>query len=104
MEKQNLSLKSGRCHDASSHPSHERILPRLRRVQGQIEGISRMIEDRRYCPEILTQMRAAQAAIKSLEAEVLRTHLENCVKEALKSKNEKQAMDKIEEIVKLFSF
>lgn len=104
MQKENILAKNSHCHDVSTHPSHEKSLPRLRRIQGQIEGISRMIEGRRYCPEILTQLRAAHSALRSLEAEILKTHLENCVKEALKSKNEKKAMEKIEEIVKLFSF
>ena len=62
---------------ANTNPSHDRELKRINRVIGQLEGIGRMITDRRYCPEILVQTRAATAAIRSLEAAILQKHIEN---------------------------
>ena len=60
-------------------PNHQSKLPKLNRIGGQIEGVKKMIEDNRYCPDIITQLRAARAAIKSLEADILETHLQNSV-------------------------
>lgn len=67
---------------APAHPDHSAQLARLKRIKGQIEGIQRMIEDRRYCPEILVQTSAARAALRSLEVTILREHVGHCVKHA----------------------
>ena len=82
-----------------SHPSHRDSLPRLRRIEGQVRGISRMIDEDRYCVDILTQLRAAQAALARVEQQVLRTHLEHCVEQALASGDAKEQRQKIEELM-----
>lgn len=81
------------------HPDHSVQLARLNRVIGQIEGIKRMIEARRYCPEILVQTRAVSAALKSIELGILGKHVRHCVSEALVTKNLKQSEVKIEELI-----
>ncbi|MDR2098455.1 MAG: metal-sensitive transcriptional regulator, partial [Rickettsiales bacterium] len=65
------------CGCDAKYPSHEKELPRLNRAIGQMEGIRRMIEARRYCPEILIQFRAVKSAIRAIENNILKTHLES---------------------------
>ena len=56
---------------------------RLKRIEGQVRGVARMIEGDRYCIDVLTQLRAVRAALRQVEAEVLRDHVEHCVALAL---------------------
>lgn len=86
----------------SNHPDHEELIPRLRRAQGQVDGVARMIYTRAYCPSIIQQLRAATAALKALEASILQRHLEHCVHDAMRSKNAAEAEKKISELVILF--
>mgnify|MGYP000565897819 CR=1 FL=1 len=85
-----------------NHPCHKAELGKLNRISGQIDGIKKMIDDGRYCPEILTQLRAARSAIRSVEAKILETHLGHCVADAMKKGNTKEAQAKIDEIKDLF--
>lgn len=78
------------------HPSHKHEIPRLNRAIGQLEGIKKMIEEQRYCPEILIQLKAVRSAIKSIEKNILTTHLEHCVAESFNNKED--AKQKIMEI------
>lgn len=91
------------CHSGDEHPDHSYALGRLRRIQGQINGIESMILTRRYCPEIIIQFRAAESALKSLQMAVLETHLGACVKSAVHSKDNAAVEEKIREIIKLLS-
>jgi DNA-binding FrmR family transcriptional regulator len=84
------------------YPDHSVELKRLSRIQGQIEGVRKMIEERRYCPEILTQLRAVRAALAALEANVLESHLQSCVTDAFASGNEKEREQKIRELKEIF--
>lgn len=83
------------------HPTHALQLKRLNLVVGQLQGIQRMIEGRRYCPDILTQTRAASAALHKIEVEIFETHLGHCVNDAMKSKDRDEASKKIAELVAL---
>lgn len=85
-----------------AHPNHEAKISRLRRIKGQIEGIEKMITERRYCPDLLIQLRAVRAAVKSLEGQVLETHLRHCVKDAMTSSSTSEQDKKIEELMDLF--
>lgn len=87
--------------DDAKHPDHGVHKKRLQRVRGQIDGISRMIDERRYCPDIVIQIRAASKALQAIEAEIINTHIEGCVKTAIKAKNEKEIHKKIDEIMDL---
>lgn len=84
------------------HPDHKKLIVRLNRIEGQIGGVKKMIEERRYCLDILAQTRAMQSALKAVEAEVLNTHLAHCVKDALHSRDEAEVDKKLAEIVKVF--
>ncbi len=83
------------------HPDHSSHIVRLKKVKGQIEGIERMIVDRRYCPDIIAQLKAASSALKAIEAEVFKTHLRGCVKQAFSAGDSFKSEEKIQEIVKL---
>jgi DNA-binding FrmR family transcriptional regulator len=92
------------CHGPSAeHANHTPEVQRLRRLRGQIDGVERMIQDGRYCMDILQQLKAARSAIHALEASILRSHLNACVKQAFAAKNERAVEEKIQEITELFT-
>lgn len=82
-------------------PSHDSLLPLINRISGQITGVGKMVEDGRYCADILNQIRAARAALRTLEGQVLSRHLECCLTDAVKAGNSQTQAKKIEEIVQL---
>jgi DNA-binding FrmR family transcriptional regulator len=90
------------CDHKNNHPDHAGELPRLNRVTGQIDGVKKMIEERRYCPDILTQLRAARAALKNIEAGILEAHLNSCVAEAMESGKKGAVEAKLAEIRDIF--
>ena len=78
---------------------HTGELQRLRRIEGQVRGLLRMVEDERYCVEILTQLRAVRAALRRVEDSVLREHVEHCVAQAIRSGKPAEQRVKIDELV-----
>jgi DNA-binding FrmR family transcriptional regulator len=84
------------------HPSHRTQLNALARIEGQVRGIRRMIEDGRYCVDILIQTRAVHAALQSVERRVLQRHLETCVRDAFQQDDDGERERKISEILALF--
>jgi CsoR family transcriptional regulator, copper-sensing transcriptional repressor len=98
-------IKNHCCDNKKSavHPSHKKHLSRLNRASGQLEGVRKMIDEQRYCPEILTQLRAVRSALSSLESEILRTHLVYCVTETLSSHDDSERSKKIEELIDIFN-
>ncbi len=76
-------------------------LKRLSRIKGQVEGVERMILEKRYCPEIVIQIKAIRSALKSLEANVIEGHMRSCVKQAISSRDPIIVQEKLEEIVSL---
>lgn len=80
----------------------KKLTPRLRRVRGQIDGISRMIENREYCVDIFQQIAAAIGALKAINIAILENHLNTCVKNAMVSKNEKEIKAKIKELIDIY--
>jgi DNA-binding FrmR family transcriptional regulator len=94
------------CHDikilSTGFPDHAKEKKRLNRIKGQIDGIDRMIEEGRYCLDIIYQIRAATSALKALEKEVMVTHIKSCVTTAIESKDRNQSQEKIEEIMNFF--
>ncbi len=81
-----------------SHPSHEKQINRLNKVAGQAKGIVKMIENERYCMDILTQLKAIKSALRSIESNIVETHLNHCVMKAISSKDKKQADIMVNEI------
>jgi CsoR family transcriptional regulator, copper-sensing transcriptional repressor len=80
-----------------------KLLSRIARVEGQVRGIGRMIEEDRYCIDILNQMQAIKAALRKVEEEILKGHAAHCVAHAIKSGNAKDQTRKFSELVELFS-
>ena len=74
---------------------------RLNRIEGQVRGISRMVEEDRYCIDIMTQIAAVRAALKRVESEVLKDHLSHCVAQAMTSDDAVDRHGKIAELVEL---
>ncbi len=87
---------------AAVKPRHKDCLSRLSRIEGQVRGIARMIEDERYCIDILTQLRAIKSALNKVETEILKDHADHCVAEAISSGSEKEQKIKFNELVELF--
>lgn len=77
-------------------------MPNLNRISGQVNGIKQMIEDGRYCPDILIQLQAVRGALKRIEGEILEEHLNACVKDAMRANNPTAQADKIAELKKLY--
>jgi len=78
---------------------HTGQLQRLRRIEGQVRGLVRMVEEERYCVDILTQLRAARAALKRVEESVLRDHVEHCVAQAIRSGDPAEQRVKVDELL-----
>ena len=74
-------------------------LQRLTRIGGQVRGVSGMIEDDRYCIDVLTQIQAIRAALKRVEDEVLADHVSHCVEHAIRSGNAKEQRQKVQELL-----
>jgi CsoR family transcriptional regulator, copper-sensing transcriptional repressor len=77
----------------------EALVKRLHRIEGQVRGIERMVEDDRYCIDILTQVAAVNTALESLAFKVLDDHVSHCVKDALASGNPNEAAAKSKELM-----
>ncbi|MCX6566389.1 MAG: metal-sensitive transcriptional regulator [Candidatus Aminicenantes bacterium] len=86
-----------------SHPSHSNELIRLRRIEGQVRGVQKMIEERRYCVDILTQLSSISAALARVKERILERHLRSCARESLAGKNRDDQSEKIEEIIRLLA-
>ena len=85
----------------SFYPDHKSQLTRLARIEGQIKGITRMIDERRYCIDIVSQIKAVQSALKQVQMGVLEKHIHHCVADAAGSGDAAQLNEKIEEIVQV---
>uniref|UniRef100_B0SXH4 Transcriptional regulator n=1 Tax=Caulobacter sp. (strain K31) TaxID=366602 RepID=B0SXH4_CAUSK len=77
------------------------LLNRLNRVEGQVRGIGRMVEEDRYCIDILTQLQAVRAALAKVETELLRDHLGHCIEGAIVSGDANEQRKKAEELIEL---
>ncbi len=74
-------------------------LKRLKRIEGQVRGLARMVEDDRYCIDIVTQIAAVRAALRRVEEEVLRDHVAHCVEQAVASGDKAEQRQKIAELM-----
>jgi DNA-binding FrmR family transcriptional regulator len=77
-------------------------LKRLRRIEGQVRGLARMVEEDRYCPDILMQVASVQEALKSVSRELVRDHLSHCARRALRGSDE-QAEAAVGELIALWA-
>ncbi len=83
------------------NPNHSENLVALRRIEGQVRGVQKMIEERKYCIDILNQIHAVKGALGRVEEKILEKHFEYCVTEAVKGTSEKEKQRKLDEILKL---
>ncbi|MEF8795238.1 MAG: metal-sensitive transcriptional regulator [Salinivenus sp.] len=84
-----------------SDADQDEIRSRLSRIEGQVRGLQRMVEEDRYCGDILDQIHSVQQALKSVGREIARNHLETCVTDALRSGDEEAAQETYDEIMGL---
>jgi DNA-binding FrmR family transcriptional regulator len=79
------------------------VLRRFSRIEGQVRGLARMIEEDRYCIDIVTQISAVRAALRRAEEEILRDHVAHCVEHAIASGDKRDQRKKISEIMEVLS-
>ena len=80
-----------------------KALGRLRRIEGQVQGIQRMVTNEAYCVDILLQIAAVQGALNQVQKLLLGRHVETCVAEALRSGSRSDRQRKLEELLDVFS-
>jgi len=83
--------------------THSEQLVFLKKIEGQVRGVQRMIEEGRYCVDIITQVHSAIGALYRVEDQIFKKHLDNCVANALKGSSERQKQEKINEIMELIA-
>ena len=86
-----------------SHDAKSSRLKRLNRIEGQVRGLARMVEEDRYCIDIVTQIAAVRAALRRVEESVLRDHIDHCVRHAIASGNKAEQEQKVAEHMEVLS-
>ncbi|MEH6675716.1 metal-sensitive transcriptional regulator [Phenylobacterium sp.] len=81
--------------------SKSKLANRLSRIEGQVRGVSRMVEEDRYCIDILTQVQAVRAALARVETELLKDHLDHCIEGAIVSGDAEEQRRKASELIEL---
>jgi DNA-binding FrmR family transcriptional regulator len=79
-----------------------KLLSRLARIEGQVRGVARMVEEERYCIDVLDQIQAIKAALKKVEEQILKGHSAHCVAHAIHSGDVEDQKQKFAELVELF--
>ncbi len=85
----------------SKNPSHVKNLVSLKKIEGQVRGIQKMVEDGKYCIDIVTQIHAAVNALYSVSEKIFQTHIEHCVVGAFRGNSGRQREQKIKEIMQV---
>jgi DNA-binding FrmR family transcriptional regulator len=78
-----------------------KLLNRLRRIEGQVRGVARMVEEDRYSIDVMTQLRAVRAALAKVESELLKGHLDHCIESAIVSGDQTEQRRKAAELIQL---
>lgn len=81
------------------HADKKKIIRLLKTVQGQLNGLIKMVEDDRYCVDISTQILASQSILRRINFDILKGHFEHCIKDSLSNGNEEEKNEKINEVV-----
>jgi CsoR family transcriptional regulator, copper-sensing transcriptional repressor len=81
--------------------THEGTLARIRRIAGQVQGVGRMIDEKAYCIDIITQIQAARSALRAVELQILQKHMAHCVSDAFESGSPKEAGAKMDELLRV---
>ena len=85
------------------NPDHQENIVALKRIEGQVRGVQRMIEDREYCVDILNQIHAVKGALGRVEEKILQKHFRHCVTTAIIGSSEKEKQQKLDEILNLIN-
>ncbi|MCK9603538.1 MAG: metal-sensitive transcriptional regulator [Candidatus Omnitrophica bacterium] len=83
--------------------THKEQLEFLKKIEGQVRGLQRMIEEERYCIDIIIQIHSVIGALHRVEDEIFKKHIDGCVVQALRGKSEAEKQKKVDEIVELIS-
>jgi len=83
------------------HQNQPKLLNRLHRIEGQVRGVARMVEEERYCIDVLTQLQAIRAALARVESEMLKAHLDHCIESAIVSGDADEQRQKASELIQL---
>jgi DNA-binding FrmR family transcriptional regulator len=84
-------------------PHKQALIKRLNRIEGQVRGIARMIEEDRYCVDVLTQISALRAALDAVGMQLLEDHTQGCVRNAIKSGGGDASIAELMEVVRKFA-
>jgi len=79
------------------------VLKRLQRIEGQVRGLARMVENDRYCIDVVTQVSAVRAALRAVEEEILRDHAATCVEHAISSGNKAEQRRNVAELMEVLA-
>lgn len=82
-------------------PTKKSCIDRLRRIEGQVRGISKMVAEDRYCIDVVTQIQAVRAAITRVEKELLKDHVAHCVEHAIQSGDAREQRKKVAELIEV---
>jgi DNA-binding FrmR family transcriptional regulator len=85
-----------------SQDSKAKVQARLKRIAGQVAGVERMVDDDRYCMDVLLQISAARAALAKVSELMLESHIQTCVRDAFESEDESERATKIAELIRVF--
>ena len=91
------------AHPAVARTDGKALTKRINRIEGQVRGIGKMIDDDRYCIDVLTQVSAVQAALDALALQLLEHHLHGCVQHAVKSGDGDRAIDEALTVIRKFA-
>jgi DNA-binding FrmR family transcriptional regulator len=83
-------------------PKHDNLLPSLRRIEGQVRGITRMIESGRYCIDIIQQLTAARKALDKVSLKVMSKHINSCVSDAIRRREGAKKIDELMQTIHRF--
>jgi CsoR family transcriptional regulator, copper-sensing transcriptional repressor len=83
------------------HQDKPKLLNRLSRIEGQVRGIARMVDEERYCIDVLTQIQAVRAALNRVESEMLKSHLGHCIEQAITGGDASEQRQKAAELIEL---
>ncbi len=90
------------AHPSVVQPDKPALLKRLNRIEGQVRGVAKMVEEDRYCVDVLTQIAAVQSALDALAVKLLASHTNGCVRSAIRSGDGDAAVNELMELMKRF--
>ncbi|WP_329955837.1 metal-sensing transcriptional repressor [Calidifontibacillus erzurumensis] len=86
-----------------SENEKKRLLNRLKRIEGQVRGVQKMIEENRYCIDVLVQISAINAALKKVGLTMLEQHTHHCVADAIQNGNGKESIEELMKVIEQFT-